>query len=250
MIVIRTSRPLKRVFLKTGEEVRAFEDEFREDDFSGVESYATVDPQYEEATNRLIDERLAQARSEWEEQAEQARLDALEQGRIEGAREAEARLAEKAKVLEGLIGSLPEQREKILRESETVVSALVMKIARRFVGAAAEAASDVIKQSIKAALRLVIEKDKLVIRVNPDDLDEVRNHQDDILFIGDGIGRLDIRADKQVRRGGCIVETESGNVDARIETRLVEMEKALKQAYCNGNGEDEKVDATESPDSE
>ena len=243
MIVIRTSRPLRKVFLKNGEEVRAFDDEFQEEDFSNIASYRTAPVPDEAAVNRLAEERLAAAHAEWEAKSEQMRLEALEEGRLLGEQQAEARLAEKKKVFQELIEALTGQREKVLHESENVATTLAMIIARRFVGAAAEATSDVIKQSIKSALRLVTEKDKLVLRVNPEDLEEVREHQDDIIFIGAGIGKLDIRPDKLVRRGGCIVETDTGNIDARVETRLAEMEKALKQAWYTGINEEGQADA-------
>jgi flagellar biosynthesis/type III secretory pathway protein FliH len=34
-----------------------------------------------------------------------------------------------------------------------------------------------------------------------------------------------------------VVETEAGNIDARIESRFAELEKALRQAYGNGKAE-------------
>ena len=110
-----------------------------------------------------------------------------------------------------------------------------LAIARKFVDTAVVMNSDLIKKTIKSAVKMVTEKDKVIIRINPADLEEVRAHQDDIIFIGDGIGKLEIRPDKKVDRGGCVVETEAGNIDARIESRFAEIEKTLKQAFGNGN---------------
>lgn len=231
MIVIKTGKPLRKVFLKTGEEVVAGEGEFQETDFGTLESVSAAEVYDRETLESMIEERLAAERTEWQAEAEKRSREALEKGRAEGHAEAEAKLAARAKVFEELIASLSDGREELMRKAESTVVDLALAIARRFVDVAADSGKEVIKQSIKSAVRLVTEKDKLVLRVNPDDLEEVRRHQDDIIFIGDGIGKLDVRPDKQVRRGGCVIETDAGNIDARLDTRMAEIEKSLRQVF-------------------
>ncbi|MCE5272156.1 hypothetical protein LLH00_12840 [bacterium] len=230
MIVIKTGKPLRKVFLKTGEEIVAQEDEFQEADFGALENVPPAELYDREGLDRAVQEHLAAERVQWQAETGRLKGEALEKGRAEGRAEAEKSLAGRAKVLGDLLVALSEEREKVLREAESEAVDLALAIARRFVDLAAETGSEVIKQSIKSAVRLVTEKDKLVLRVNPEDLEVVRGHQDDIIFIGDGIGRLDVRADKQVRRGGCVIETGAGNIDARVDTRMAEIEKALRQA--------------------
>lgn len=239
MIVIKTGKPLRKVFLKTGEEVVARDGEFQETDFGVLESVSTAEVFDRETLENMIEERLSEARAEWQAEAAAMSQAAQEKGRAEGRAEAEAKLAARAKVFEDLIASLSAGREELMRKAESTVVDLALAIARRFVDVAADAGSDVIKQSIKSAVRLVTEKDKLVLRVNPDDLEEVRRHQDDIIFIGDGIGKLDVRPDKQVRRGGCVMETDAGNIDARLDTRMAEIEKSLRQVFHTAESEPE-----------
>ena len=45
---------------------------------------------------------------------------------------------------------------------------------------------------------------------------------------------LSILEDSQVEPGGCVVETNLGYVDARIETKLELLEKALIKAETSG----------------
>ena len=49
----------------------------------------------------------------------------------------------------------------------------------------------------------------------------------------DRIQKIDIETDRRVGPGGCMLDTESGNVDARIETELQNIEDALRQANLN-----------------
>ena len=232
MVVIKTTAPIKKVFIKNiAQDSGNSEGEFSELEFTPVEQVA---PQEDERVKEYLEEKLAEARTQWEEETEQKVKEAYEKGKEEGA-SAEEKISEKVAQLAGIIESLKEARQTLLKEAETVVVDMSLAIARKFVDTAAVVNSDLIKKTIKAAVKMVTEKDKVVIRINPEDHEEVRAHQDDIIFIGNGIGKLEIRPDKKVERGGCVVETEAGNIDARIESRFSEIEKALKQAFCNGN---------------
>jgi len=236
MVVIKTKNPLRRVFVKGRFDPEASPDEFREVGFSAGSSdqeQAAADPLEDERIKPLVEERLAEARAEWEEESRRLEEEAYNKGKAEGQAQAEAELSGQAERLKKLIISVEEGYRRLLHEGELAMVDLALAIARRFVKAAAVYNSDMIKETIKSAVKLATEKEKVVIRINPDDLEEVKSHQDDIIFIGDGIVRLEVRPDKNIERGGCVIETEAGNIDARNETRFAELDKALKQAYQN-----------------
>lgn len=234
MVVIKAGAPIKRVFIKNlAQDSGNSEGEFSELEFNTPAEQ--VAPQEDERVKEYLEEKLAEARTQWEEETEQKVKEAYEKGKEEGASAAEDKISEKVAQLASVIESLKEARQTLLKEAETVVVDMSLAIARKFVDTAAVMNSDLIKKTIKAAVKMVTEKDKVIIRINPEDLEEVRAHQDDIIFIGDGIGKLEIRPDKKIDQGGCVVETEAGNIDARIESRFSEIEKALKQAFGNEN---------------
>jgi len=238
MVVIKTGVPLRKVFIKSqSRKAGGSGEEFSEPEFIPVEQRA---PEEDERFKEYLEEKLAEARAQWEQETEQKVREAYEKGKEESTSAAEEKISEKVAQLASIIESLKEERQSLLREAETAVVDLSLSIARKFVNTAAVMNSDLIKRTIKSAVKMVTEKDKVVIRINPEDLEEVRAHLDDIIFIGDGIGKLQIRPDKKVDRGGCVVETEAGNIDARIESRFAEIEKALKQAFGNGNQTAEK----------
>lgn len=238
-IVIKTGQPLRRVFLKeTGAEFQSLE--FAEGELSGL-PYADPedDLRFAERLEERLAERLETAREQWEQEALARERAAREEGRREGERAGREEIARRGAELASVIAALRQAREELLREGELAAVELALTIARRFVDNAALLGSDLIRQTIKSAVRLIVEKDKVVIRVNPDDLEEVRGHQDDIIFIGDGIGKLEIRRDRTIDRGGCVVETEAGNIDARIDSRFSEIEKALRQLYAGAGAADQ-----------
>ena len=239
MVVIKTGVPVRKVFIKNiSRDSAETEGEFSELEFTPVEQ---ADPLENEQFKEYLEEKLAETRAQLEQEAEQKIREAYEKGKEESASAAREEISEKVAQLAGIIDSLQKERQAILKEAETVVVDMSLAIARKFVDNAAVMNSELIKKTIKSAVKMVTEKDKVIIRINPEDLDEVRAHQDDIIFIGDGIGKLEIRPDKKVDRGGCVVETEAGNIDARIVSRFAEIEKSLKQAFINGNGTENKA---------
>jgi flagellar assembly protein FliH len=223
MVVIKTKEPIRKVFFKTS----SGGDEF----ISGLDVAEAYDPLADERVQQALNEQLEQARAQWEQEVEQRETEALEQGRQQGRQEAESTIEIRSAELASVISSLVQAREKLLDDAEQAVLEMTMAIARRFVEQSALLGDELIRKTIKDAVKMVTEKEKVIIRVNPDDLDEVRGHQDDIIFIGDGIGRLEVRGDKQVDRGGCVVETEAGNIDARIASRFEQLDKSISQAY-------------------
>ena len=223
MTVIKTGKPVKRVFVREDGEgwdigFQPIEDSFEDMGFN------------EEQFKKLLDERLVAARTEWEQEVELREAESYEKGRVQGEQAARADLTEELEKLNMIVRGITEGFDRLSAEAQEACVDIAIEINRRFVHTIAENSSDLIKETIKSAVRMATEKEKVVIRVNPADLDEVREHQDDIIFIGDGISRLEIRPDKLVDRGGCIVETEAGNIDARLETRFAELEKSLKDS--------------------
>ena len=77
-----------------------------------------------------------------------------------------------------------------------------------------------VADAVRGALRRLVERDRVLVLVNPDDLDVVREHADALVAELGGIEHLGVEADRRVGRGGAIVRTGEGEVDATLETKL------------------------------
>ena len=56
--------------------------------------------------------------------------------------------------------------------------------------------------------------------VNPDDLDIVREAMDGLKASLGGMDHCVVEAERRVGRGGCLVRTPVGDIDASVETKL------------------------------
>jgi flagellar assembly protein FliH len=119
------------------------------------------------------------------------------------------------------------QREELLKSSEETVLRLALAVARRVTLEAIEVNEEVVLGTVRSALRHIIDKENVTIRVNPEDLKIVREHSSEWLGIAEGTRSLEIEEDERIRRGGCLVETEAGNVEAQIDKQIQTLEKAL-----------------------
>ena len=119
-----------------------------------------------------------------------------------------------------------ERRERVLIEVEHDILRLAVKLAEKIIGREIERDSAAVADIVAAALRHTRHHDVLVVRVNPADLSVLQTFRDHL----DPTSRaryLDIIPDPRVTHGGCIIESESGTIDAQHETQLRVLERAL-----------------------
>jgi flagellar assembly protein FliH len=68
---------------------------------------------------------------------------------------------------------------------------------------------------VRGALRGLLESDRVVVCVHPDDIELVR-----AAGLGSPDQHLEVHGERRVARGGALVRTSVGEVDARIDRKL------------------------------
>lgn len=119
-----------------------------------------------------------------------------------------------------------EIRQKVLREVEKDILKLAVKLAEKIVGKELDEDSKTINSIVSTALQNARQKERITIRVNPNDLQTVQ--KDAEKFKASAQAKfIDFVADPRVEQGGCLIESEVGTVDARLETQFRVLERAL-----------------------
>jgi flagellar assembly protein FliH len=111
---------------------------------------------------------------------------------------------------------------------------LALRIAEQAVGAAITADPELVVEAVRGALRRLVERDRVLILVNPDDLELVRDHVARLVGELGGIEHCEVQAERRVRPGGAIVRTSEGEVDATLETKLARAREVLEHELANG----------------
>ena len=110
---------------------------------------------------------------------------------------------------------------------------LALRIAEQVIGAAVTVDPDVVVEAIRGALRRLTERDRVQVLVNPDDLEIVRERISDVVDQLGGIGSVDVQSERRVARGGAIVRTGEGDVDASIDTKLTRAREVLEREFAD-----------------
>jgi len=170
---------------------------------------------------------LASARGE----AEQIRAAAAEEGRAAGyaagLAEAHARLEPARTALEAAATGLVAMREEFLALAETRAVELALAIALKVIGVELAVRPELVVEVATGALRRAAERDHVVLLVNPEDIELVREAAADLSGALGMIRRLEIAPERRVDRGGCLVQTAEGEIDAGIETQLEKAREVL-----------------------
>ena len=73
---------------------------------------------------------------------------------------------------------------------------------------------------VRGALRRLMDRRRLLVLVNPEDLEMVREGMAALVAELGGIEHVEVQAERRVMRGGAIVRTAEGDVDADLHTKL------------------------------
>jgi len=118
-------------------------------------------------------------------------------------------------------------KTSLYTQVERDVVKLAIEVAKKIVYREIQADPEVIQALVKVALGHVAEKSAVTVHLHPTDYNFVLEHRSQLLQAGENNCEVVLLADKAIERGGCLVETECGEIDARIEERFREVERGF-----------------------
>jgi flagellar assembly protein FliH len=159
---------------------------------------------------------LAQAQAE----AEQLREAAIAEGFAAGRADALAALEPALAALVQAVEDVREQQLQAADDLERRAVELGLALAKKVVGGTLEVKPEKVIDTVTGALRGIVERERVIVLVNPDDLEIVREAMEGIRASLGGMEHCVVEAERRVGRGGCLVRTPVGDIDARVETKL------------------------------
>jgi len=163
----------------------------------------------------------------------QAHEKGIQEGKVEGKEEI---ISQSKIVIEGIENVLKEitaYKDDFPKIYEKEVVGLIKEIAKKVVHVEARMDERVILKNIYKAFDILSDRVEVKLNINPDDLDFVNENRPEFFSNVKGLQSISIEADADVERGGCFIETEYGNVDARIQTQLERVESSLEELLKN-----------------
>ena len=118
-------------------------------------------------------------------------------------------------------------RAKLVKNSTQDMLKLVLAVAEQVIHCEVKGDPLIIVGTLQKALQSAISSDIYHVKVHPDDLAIVMEHKPMFLASISGLKNITLEGDASVTPGGCLIESEIGQVDATIEGQLAELRKQL-----------------------
>jgi len=162
-------------------------------------------------------------------QAEQIKREAYQAGLAQGRATAEAAVHQEFEQLRqqyaDSLAKLMSLRQQLIELHEKEIVRLVISIAKKIVHREVKVDREIVISLIKSALARIGDQSAATIRLHMDDYNYVQSRRGEFLSGENGIVKL--VDDRSITRGGCLIETDFGQIDARIEQQFKQIEKAL-----------------------
>ncbi|HSV98350.1 MAG TPA: flagellar assembly protein FliH [Spirochaetota bacterium] len=153
-----------------------------------------------------------------------------EAGREVGYKEGQAEVMRLIDRLGTIVSTAVDIRDDIIRSSEKLMTEMILMIARKVIKDEIVERREVVINNIREGIKRVKDRDRIDIRVNFADLDMTTAHKDELIKMMESLKKVNIYEDSRVDRGGCIIETDVGAIDARVSTQLDTIEEAIRNA--------------------
>ena len=131
-----------------------------------------------------------------------------------------------AALLNGVIGSLQKTVPQLVHETESALIQLALESAQKIV-AGMPVNPKLVESVVREALQQVEDTAEVVIQLHPEDLALLQKHKSDVLKPPPNSKPLQFSSSADVTRGGCLLRTRFGIIDARRETKLDQLREAL-----------------------
>jgi flagellar assembly protein FliH len=116
-------------------------------------------------------------------------------------------------------------RSSLYAQVEHEVVRLAVEAAKKIVHREVQADPDIIQTLVRVALSHVSEKSAVTVHLSPVDYNYLMEQRAEL---AQNEGRdISLLSDKSIERGGCLIKTECGDIDARIEEKFREVESAF-----------------------
>jgi flagellar assembly protein FliH len=166
----------------------------------------------------------SQLQIQLEERYEQGFKDGYENAKNEFEKIYKERFIKKVDEFNKILSSVDEKISVYDREFQDFVVQLSFEIAQKIVRKEIQKES-VIESVLKDSLRKILGANSVIIKIHPEDYKIINEDNNKSLFFDESFSKIKFEKDDRIEQGGCVVETEIGNVDARIMSQFNELKK-------------------------
>jgi len=198
-----------------------------------VESYPVgsqefVDRFYREKKERTPQERkIKELEEKCQADVQQAFQNGYAQGQAAGLRQGMIEAQRIQAQLNSVMTELVNYQHTIYEQSKAQLLELAFAVADKITSARAATEQDAVIESINRCIAEILDKTRIRVKVNPTQYEYVKGALAELTRANESISVATVEADTRVSIGGCIIDTDSGSADARIESEMQALKEKL-----------------------
>jgi len=220
-------------FRPLGEQVEVVGEAEEEPKLSMEEVEALVEARLKQAEAQFLQEKEQAIESAHQAGIEAGHAQGYEEGHRVGLVEGQTQSQDEIARFQAMLGYLADRWDRVFKSADMDVTQLAFAVAQNIIGAVSDVREDLVLQSVRDCLTHVQDTKQLTICVNPDDLVIVRANRTHWQESYERIESMIIEADASIERGGCIIETPSGDIDGQFASRIEKLRGVILESLQN-----------------
>lgn len=149
--------------------------------------------------------------------------DGIQKGRDIQKRETLEILQSMTRVIEEIAGL----KKKMIEDVEGQIIGLALAVAEKVIQLEVTTNREIVRNVLREAIKSISDRENIKIRLHPQDFHYMVAIKSDFIQNFDGIRNIAFEEDESVQRGGAIIESLFGEIDARLEQQFSEIRKVM-----------------------
>jgi flagellar assembly protein FliH len=174
----------------------------------------------EEEVSRRLEQQMGVAQEAFTKERDAAHSKGYEEGLTKGREEGSQQIQPAIELLQDWGRVLQSEKEELARHYETDVLELGFRIAEKIIGLEISTRQEAVLSIVQQALRKIVNADEVIVRANPEDLRILEQAREKLMSEVGIRAPLELRPDSSIARGGCVIDTESGMLDAQLHSQM------------------------------
>jgi len=132
------------------------------------------------------------------------------------------------------VETLRAQADHLAEQARSDALEIGFQVARKILETELHQSPDALFSLVRSAVRRAGESRRVAVRLPPEDASMVQSDAGRATLEGLTVARIEFVPDPSLQRGDCVVDTDFGQVDGRLGTRLAELRRAADAAAQGG----------------
>lgn len=155
--------------------------------------------------------------------------EAYEKGFTSGAESRKKEMAQLVSAMAEVTRQTAELKKRLYTEAEEQILQLVFSVAEKVIHTEVGTKRSIVLDVLREAAKSIVDRDSIKIRLNPEDFRYIMEIKPDLFQEMNWLKKSTFEEDSTIKPGGVLLETISGEIDARLDQQLTEIKKSFQK---------------------